>query len=399
MPYIPNTPGVIWRKTAKGWEARWQARTKLIKQGFTPKSVRLWSGADLDDRAIASIQDEANRLQTEMLIYGRGGLPQVQINDGTLAALAHSYQTDQDSPYHKTRYASRVYYDKLLSRLTRDHGDVALSEIKARLVTHWHAEWSRDRGVSMSAALVRMLRGIMNFGAAMLEDEQCERISGALGKLRFEMAKARTERLTADMAIAIRAKAHEWGMPSIALAQAFQFECMLRQKDVIGEWVPVSEPGISEVTHSHFKWLRGLRWEEIDDALILRHITSKRQKAIEAPLHSAPMVIEELRLMGRKASGPVIVCEETALPWKPNPFRYYWRQIATEVGVPTNVRNMDSRAGAITEATDAGAELEHIRHAATHSDISMTQRYSRGSAEKTAKVMQIRAEHRNKTRT
>ena len=57
---------------------------------------------------------------------------------------------------------------------------------------------------------------------------------------------------------------------------------------------------------------------------------------------------------------------------------------------------MDSRAGAITEATDAGADLEHIRHAATHSDISMTQRYSRGDADKTAGVLRQRVAHRNK---
>jgi site-specific recombinase XerD len=55
---------------------------------------------------------------------------------------------------------------------------------------------------------------------------------------------------------------------------------------------------------------------------------------------------------------------------------------------------MDSRAGAITEATEAGADLEHIKQAATHSDISMTQRYSRGAEEKTAGVMRQRAEYR-----
>ena len=57
---------------------------------------------------------------------------------------------------------------------------------------------------------------------------------------------------------------------------------------------------------------------------------------------------------------------------------------------------MDSRAGAITEATDAAADLESVRHAATHSDIQQTQRYSRGDADKAAKVLRIRAEHRSK---
>ena len=60
---------------------------------------------------------------------------------------------------------------------------------------------------------------------------------------------------------------------------------------------------------------------------------------------------------------------------------------------------MDSRAGAITEATDSGAELEDIRHAATHGDIAMTQKYSRGGEAKTAKVMRLRVAHRNKSGT
>jgi hypothetical protein len=55
---------------------------------------------------------------------------------------------------------------------------------------------------------------------------------------------------------------------------------------------------------------------------------------------------------------------------------------------------MDSRAGGITEASDAGAPLEHIRHAATHSDIQTTQGYSRGAADKTANVLEMRALHR-----
>lgn len=63
-------------------------------------------------------------------------------------------------------------------------------------------------------------------------------------------------------------------------------------------------------------------------------------------------------------------------------------------GIPDDVKNMDSRAGAISEATDAGADLEHVRHAATHSDIGMTQKYSRGSADKVAGVQRKRTEHR-----
>ena len=78
--------------------------------------------------------------------------------------------------------------------------------------------------------------------------------------MRFRTPEARVEQMTADYASAIRSKAHELGWNSIALAQAIQFELKLRPVDVIGEWVPLSEPGTSDVTWGDEKWLRGLRW-------------------------------------------------------------------------------------------------------------------------------------------
>jgi hypothetical protein len=107
------------------------------------------------------------------------------------------------------------------------------------------------------------------------------------------------------------------------------------------------------------------------------------------------MVVEELqRFAGIPVTGPVVICETTALPYRTAHWRHLWRKVAAVAGIPTAVRNMDSRAGAISEATDAGADLEAVRHAATHSDIAMTQRYSRGATEKTANVMRLRADHR-----
>jgi hypothetical protein len=326
----------------------------------------------------------------------------------TLPALIASYRTDVDSPYRKLRYHTRQHYDVLCKRIGDDFGDRPLSGLKAREFLHWNEAIVAAGHVPMAHALVGMVRTLVNFGATILEDEQCERISGILSKMRFKMGKSRNERLTAAQANDIRRKAWEAKKPSIALAQAFQFECMLRQKDVIGEWVPESEPGKSGTVVDGYKWLRGLLWEEIDADFILTHTTSKRQKDITVDLKLAPMIVEELNYaMGLNAigglqrdkfpsSGPVIFAEADQLPWDAAEFRRQWRKIADACGVPKTVRNMDSRAGAISEATDAGADLEHVRQAATHSDIGMTQKYSRGTTEKVAGVMKLRAEHRNK---
>ena len=72
---------------------------------------------------------------------------------------------------------------------------------------------------------------------------------------------------------------------------------------------------------------------------------------------------------------------------------------ATDAGVPKHVKNMDTRSGAITEAAEAGADMEKIRKSATHSNVVQTQNYSRNDALATAEVMAIRAEHRNKPKT
>lgn len=399
-PSLENCPGIVWKPRKNGWEARWQARSDLVARGYDLKSIKVYVGPEEDflrPEVLDYISDRANRFQAEMLVWGRGGIGEVSTFDGTIRSLAKCYQSDPDSPYHRTRYVSRRFYDRLLGRIVEDHGDEYVSAIKGRNILRWHEGWASDGRTAMAHALIGMLRTIINFGVTMLEDDECARVSSVLNKMRFPVAKPRSERLTAEQANLIRAKAHEMGWHSIALAQAFQFELMLRQKDVIGEWLPISEPGVTDVINGNHKWLRGIRWDEIDDNLVLRHVTSKRGKPIEAPLGSAPMVLEELALLKeRPAAGPVVLYERNGLPWTASYFRQIWREIANAAGIPASVRNMDSRAGAITEATDAGADLEHVRHAATHGDIKMTQRYSRGDAEKTANVMRIRAEHRGK---
>lgn len=398
---VKDAPGLVWKKRGSKFEARWQARTDIIKRGWGHKSERLWyRDGEPTEAEWNFISDRCRMLQAEMLVWSRGGLPTVVGFDGTLGSLLRNYQTDADSPYRDLRYKSRQSYDTIMGLIVKDYGAEPLSELSGRVCKAWHRKWAEGGKTSISHAKIGMLRILFGFGATILEDKDCERLSGILGQMRFPMAKPRTERLIAEQVIAIRAKAHELGRHSIALAQAFQFECMFRQKDVIGEWVPMAEPGLSAVTHDNMKWLRGIKWEQIDDNLILRHTTSKRLKDVEWDLRGCPMVLEELALIGdRPKSGPIVVYEKTKRPWSANEFRRYWRACADAAGVPKSVRNMDSRAGAISEATDAGAELEHVRHAATHSNINMTQRYSRNQAEKIAGVQKQRVAHRNKPGT
>lgn len=330
----------------------------------------------------------------------------------TLGDLLETYQTDRVSTFHKLRYHVRQNAKSILRRLIEKCGHVELGAIKHRQLVEWHMDWSAGGKFASAHSLIGQIRVACNYGAAMLENEQCERIAMVLHRMKFPHGPARTERLMVDQAIAIRTAAHDhFGWPSIALGQALQFELLLRQGDVIGTWVPESEPGEAIVSHGGQKWFRGLCWNEIDDNLILKHRTSKKQKDLEIDLRLSPMVIEEFNILAPgaivvtdegvtvnrsllPASGPVMICDTNGLPWAATEFRRKWRIVANHAGVPKTTRNMDSRAGGITEATEAGADIEHVKHAATHSDISQTQRYSRGATEKIAEVQKKRNLHR-----
>jgi integrase-like protein len=311
--------------------------------------------------------------------------------------LIASYQTDEASAFAKCRYRTKKNYRGLLRHIEQALGDREVNSIRTRDLLLTHQLWML-RGTYMAHALVSMLRTVCSYGGTMLEDDACITLAGRMGAMRFPMGKPRSSRISAAQVVAIRREARRTGRYSIATCQALQFDLMLRQRDCLGEYVPLSEPGESDIIDGGFKWLRGITWQEIDANMILRHVTSKKQKEIEVNLTLAPMLMEELRFdyltIDRKRlpeRGPFIVDEFTGLPWNAWEFRRVWREIARACGISDEIRNMDTRAGAISEATDAGASLELVRHAATHSDVATTARYSRGSTDKIAEVMRLRA--------
>ncbi len=278
--------------------------------------------------------------------------------NGTLNDLIDSYRTHEDSQYRKVRFHTRKFYDHHCKRIIKDHGDVRLADIKGSDFLDWHKQWGGD-GSSIARSLMTMLRALFGFGAIKFGDSECERLAVIISKFEFKVRRADRDPLTAEHARAICEKAHEMGRPSIALAQALQFELGLRQKEVIGEWVPITEPGDSTVVNGDLKWMRGLRWEEIDNDFVLRHAASATrsiQEVIVRDLKLAPMVRKEIeRLEVRPQSGPVVLSDYTRMPWSAHEFRRVWRMIATAAGVPKNVRNMDSRAGG-DEENNSSAE-------------------------------------------
>lgn len=325
----------------------------------------------------------------------------------SLASLIDAYTSDPDSSFNtKLRSSTKDNYNSLMRRIRDDHGVVDVRDITGRTLLQWHTHWlGADNHVAMSHSLIGMLRTLSSYGSVLLDDPDCRRLKQILTDSRFPMPKARTVNLTADQVVAIRAKAHEMGYASIALAQAFQFEGTFRQKDVIGE--RVKRDALEPYTHligGDEKWGAGITWSEIDRDLVLRHVTSKRQKPIEIDLKYAPMVREELKLflasdygkylIGSSRESPIIISERTGEPYHSWEFRHAWRKIASSAGIPKHIKNMDTRAGAITEAIESGASLEDARKTATHSDSGQTAKYSRGDAKAVVSTMKKRVANR-----
>jgi hypothetical protein len=269
----------------------------------------------------------------------------------TISDLIAVYKTSPASAYQKLKFASKRHYEAVLGMIEIDHGPAQLSKITVDDLKEWYREWGLGGRVSSSHAKIGMLRGICGFGIEVLKDGECGRLYAILSKMKFERPKARTEYLTAEDANKIRAKAHALGRHSIALAQAFLFETSLRQVDVIGEWVPMSEPGVEPTgvfRGDKLKWVRGIRWDMIDDNLLLTHATAG-QKPITIDLKKSSMVTEELERVKAANGGklpkqrdPVIVSERLRLPWNAVEFRRQWRILADACNISKNVRSSDS---------------------------------------------------------
>jgi hypothetical protein len=283
-----------------------------------------------------------------------------------IGELIDSYLTDPRSPFQELKFQTRHDGQNSFERIKRELGTVHLSSVGKPELEAFYKGWSAGgTKISIGHALMQRLRTAISFGNTVLEDTDCQRLSGIYQTLHIEVPKARVVRLTAEQAIAICSVAREQGMKSIGLAQALQYGTDLRQRDVIGEWVPLDEPKtVSEIMNKKGgkkKWIRGLRWSQIDSSWLLTHEIVARNKTVKVNLTTVPMVMNELGTIDRSkfpTSGPVIMSETTHLPYRTDDFRRKWRMIADLAGVPKTVKNMDNIRSAASDEDEGATESD-----------------------------------------
>jgi hypothetical protein len=137
-----------------------------------------------------------------------------------------------------------------------------------------------------------------------------------------------------------------------------------------------------------------LLWgEHIKPDWRLEKPTSKSnfKEIAEFDLSLAPIAMKELSAVPATSRiGPVILDERSGRPYLQREFARRFRDIARAAGIPDDVWNMDTRAGAITDAYDKGATATDAMDLATHRQLATNLRYSRARPNGTSRVNSLR---------
>jgi hypothetical protein len=225
----------------------WEARTDLVKRGYRPSSVRL----HYPDTPDGDLQRSARcrMLWAEMLSWAsHGGAYPQRGYDGSLGSLCRLFQTDEGSPYRRAKWNVQRLYDGTFKIILATVANRQVRNLIGPDFARWHEKWAEPTGEGRPRRLTRAghcmttVRRVISYGVTLGYDD-CIRTDIILKKMRFEAARPRTSKMTFDQLGAIRAKAHEMNLGSVALATTLQFELALRQKDVIGEWLPCRRGG------------------------------------------------------------------------------------------------------------------------------------------------------------
>lgn len=401
MEERPKAPGLKWRKRKSGPDVPvWVRSAEGTAAGYPVKTANLASLAD-NPKALKA---RAERLQAEMLMWLADRGSQQPIFDGTFSSAIERYQRDPESKYHTLKPSSRHPYDVYLGKLKGHIGGRRIDACDGRDVVRWFAVWSeadKDGKPTKLAAgrmAVTVLKSVMRFGK-ICRLKPCADFLAILEELEFPSLKPRLYAPTAEQVIAARKAAHTAGYPLRAFAYALQFETILRQWDVIGQWVPLSDKRPSTLLGYGEKWI-GPTWAKIDSDLIFRLTPTKTEDTSEArvvlDLKECPMVLEELALIPQEArQGPLIIYEDTGLPYRQWTFRDGWRRDATAAGIPKQIWNRDLRAGAVTEGGKAGASQADRRKVAGHTtEKQIAEVYDRDVLEAHRRVARARVKHR-----
>jgi Phage integrase family len=387
-----QTPGMIARKRKSGPDRLYWSADKVSRKakGYPERLIPLPK-----DATEAEIIDLCETYTARLKLWiDRGPAPR-WLYDGTVGSLCDAFERHPQSPIREVRRnTAESYIDSFkVIRLTVAKRAVrALTPIDAK---GWYDKWrapGHEGGparVKRAHDAIAALRMILNFGLA-LGYKECGELGEGLSKMRFERSAPRESAMTLEHARAFIAAALEFRLGegigrSMAIGVATQFETMLRQKDVVGEWT--ADAAGREM------WIGPYTWERIPGG-IFRLKTSKTGAEIAHDLTKLDLLWPLIQAVPQADRAGALV-KAYGEPIRTRTYRKWFREIAQAAKIPDSVWNMDARAGAVTEALEAGAEEKTVQRTATHASPAMTRRYDR-TAETAPRAV---AEARRKART
>jgi hypothetical protein len=370
--------------------------------GFPDKCIPLPS--DADDATLGELcRGHTKRLEAWIDARRAGEEPDVPRYDGTVYSACQLYQKHKLSRFHRVKSNTRRSYVASLEIVERSVGKRLIRNVTVLDVESWYTVWRKPapqgdpeappgpERIDRAHDAVSMFRTVLRFGAA-LRHKDCKQLAEELENIRFEKGGAREEELTAQQAGAFIRTAADLGQRGVippdralcmSIGVAAQFETLLRQKDIIGEW------------QADGTWSGQFTWEKIPAwRWRVKTSKSKYRSAVEFRLDDLSMLYPLLELVPHAERQGAVVKGEHGLPVRESSYRKWFRDIARAAGIPDEVWLMDSRAGGGGEAYDAGADLEDIQAAYTHEKPAMTLRYIRRKSKRIARVAAARTRSR-----
>ncbi|GJD71584.1 hypothetical protein [Methylobacterium gnaphalii] len=185
------------------------------------------------------------RLQAEALAFAAGHARKSDRFDGTILSLSRRYQTGPASPFQRLKHNSRRKDLYTLKLIEAAFGNRSLAALRVGDFYRWYDKAKEPKApgdperLRRAYGIIKKLRELFAYGV-MAELPDCARLYAILRHARFKQPARRRISMDLSHVQAFIATALRLDRLSLALGTAIQFETALRQKDVIGEWEPIS---------------------------------------------------------------------------------------------------------------------------------------------------------------
>lgn len=342
--------------------------------------------------------------------------------DGTMGAACRIYQEHPDSPFHDVKANTRRTYTDSLKLIERTVGKRLVRNVSIHTCKSWYKKWREPlepggpERIDRAHNAISMVKTAIYFCSTLKPEHRfkdCKSLAFDLEKTKFEKGGARSEEMTFAYARDFIRKAIELGQRGVvpldrarcmAIGVAAQFELGLRQKDIIGERPKTQADldkairhGATAINYGGQMWTGFFTWENIPGWIWrMRTSKSKYRAAAMFELQNYSLLYPLLEAVPHDQRVGAIVKGEHGFAVQERSYRKWFRAIARAANIPDTVWNMDTRAGAATEAEEAGVEREFIKDLLTHSrrQEETTVRYIRQRSKRLAAIQEARERHR-----